>query len=380
MAACFVCFMCAAKVKANTAIHAVLGSDDAEVKRLAVTLAAELTPANGGDFASDIIDGTAANAADAESRIRQTRDALLTFPFFGGEKLVWLKSANFLGDSVMGGAGGVLEALESLLETLSAGLPPGIRFLLSATEIDKRRTFYKTLSKLGSVTVCDRLDTSKAGWEEAAIDLARQLAEASRLKIEPAALELVALRTGGDRRTLTSELEKLALYVWGTDRAVTAADVQTLVPLTAAAIIFELGNALASRETGEALALLQQLLQQKESPIGILLVAIIPTFRNLLAVKELMEKHRLSRPSQAFYFGKTLEKLPPEATDHLPRKKDGSINAFALGIAAQHAHRFSIQELLNAQKNTLETNVALVSSQQEPECLLQQLIIRLTAR
>ena len=372
--------MCAAKVKANTAIHAVLGSDDAEVKRLAVTLAAELTPANGGDFASDIIDGTAANAADAESRIRQTRDALLTFPFFGGEKLVWLKSANFLGDSVMGGAGGVLEALESLLETLSAGLPPGIRFLLSATEIDKRRTFYKTLSKLGSVTVCDRLDTSKAGWEEAAIDLARQLAEASRLKIEPAALELVALRTGGDRRTLTSELEKLALYVWGTDRAVTAADVQTLVPLTAAAIIFELGNALASRETGEALALLQQLLQQKESPIGILLVAIIPTFRNLLAVKELMEKHRLSRPSQAFYFGKTLEKLPPEATDHLPRKKDGSINAFALGIAAQHAHRFSIQELLNAQKNTLETNVALVSSQQEPECLLQQLIIRLTAR
>ncbi len=372
--------MSAAKTKANTAIHAVLGSDDAEVKRLALTLATELTPADGGDFASDIIDGTAANAADAESRIRQTRDALLTFPFFGGEKLVWLKSANFLGDSVMGGAGGVLEALESLLETLSAGLPPGIRFLLSATEIDKRRTFYKTLSKLGAVTVCDKLDTSKAGWEEAAIDLARQLAAASNIKLEPAALELVALRTGGDRRTLTSELEKLALYVWGSNRPVTAADVQTLVPLTAAAIIFELGNALASRETSEALALLQQLLQQKESPIGILLVAIIPTFRNLLAVKELMEKHRLSRPAQAFYFGKTLEKLPPEATDHLPRKKDGSINAFALGIAAQHAHRFTIQELLSAQKNTLETNVALVSSQQEPESLLQQLIIRLTAR
>ncbi|NBV34492.1 MAG: hypothetical protein EBR81_12070, partial [Proteobacteria bacterium] len=206
--------------------------------------------------------------------------------------------------------GGVLEALETLLETLSVGLPAGIRFLLSATEIDKRRTFYKTISKLGAVTVCDKLDTSKAGWEEAAIELARQLAQTSGIRLEPAALELVALRTGGDRRTLTSELEKLALYVWGANRAVTAADVQLLVPLTAEAIIFELGNALASRETNHALALLQQLLQQKESPIGILLVAIIPTFRNLLAVKELMEKHRLSRPAQAFFFGKTLKKLP----------------------------------------------------------------------
>ena len=372
--------MSVAKLKSSAAFHAVLGTDDAEVKRLASALAIELTPNDGGDFSSDIIDGSAANAADAETRIRQTRDALLTFPFFGGEKLVWLKNANFLGDSVMGGAAGVLEALESLLETLSAGLPAGIRFLLSATEIDKRRTFYKTISKLGAVTVCDKLDTSKAGWDEAAIELARQLAQASGVRLEPAALELVALRTGGDRRTVTSELEKLALYVWGADRAVSAADVQLLVPLTAEAIIFELGNALASRETSHALALLQQLLQQKESPIGILLVAIIPTFRNLLAVKELMEKHRLSRPAQAFYFGKTLEKLPAEATDHLPRKKDGNINAFALGIAAQHAHRFQLQELLAAQKYTLETNIALVTTQQEPESLLQQLVIRLTAK
>jgi DNA polymerase-3 subunit delta len=373
--------MCAAKIKgaASASIHAVLGTDDAEVKRLASKLAAELTPGNGGDFALDLVDGHAANAADAELRIRQTVDALLTFPFFGGEKLVWLKNANFFGDSVMGGAAAVTEALEGLLETLSTGLPNGIRFLLSATEIDKRRTFYKTLSKLASVTVCDKLDTSKSGWEEAAMDLARQLAEAAGIHMEPAALELIALRTGGDRRTLASELEKLALYVWDANRPVTMADVQMLVPLTAEAIIFELGNALASRETSDALALLQQLLQQKESPIGILLVAIIPTFRNLLAVKELMEKHRLARPAQPFFFGKTLEKLPPEATDHLPRKKDGTINAFALGIAAQHAQRYTIRELLAAQKATLETNIALVSSQGDPENLLQQLVIRLTA-
>jgi len=371
--------MSAVKAKVSASFQAVLGSDESEVKRAARDLAAEMTPADGGDFGLEVIDGTAANAADAATRIRLTIDALRTFPFFGGEKLVWLKSANFLGDTVTGRAADVVEGLEALAETLSAGLPGGIRFLLSASEVDKRRSFYKTLSKLGKVTVFDALDTSKAGWEEAAMDLARRMAETAGVRLEMDALELLAIRTGGDRRTLGSELEKIALYVGDASRAATVEDVALLVPLTAEAVIFELGNALASRHTHNALGLLQQLLSQKESPIGILLVAIIPTFRNLLAVKDLMDRHKLARPAQPFFFGKTLDKLPSEATEHLPRKKDGTVNSFSLGIAAQHAHRYSLAELRAAQKIVLEANVALVSSAQDPEGLLQQLVIRLTA-
>jgi DNA polymerase-3 subunit delta len=373
--------MSAAKTKAqaSAAFQAVLGSDDAEVKRVARELADAMTPAGGGDFGLEVIDGTAANAAEAATRIRQTMDALQTFPFFGGEKLVWLKNANFMGDTVTGRAADVLEGLEALIELLGAGLPEGIRFLLSATEVDKRRAFYKTLVKLAKVTVFDTLDTSKAGWEEAAMQLAQQVSETAGVRLKHDALELLAIRTGGDRRTLVSELEKLALYVGESQRDATVEDVALLVPMTAEAVIFELGNALASRHTHNALALLQQLLSQKESPIAILLVAIIPTFRNLLAVKDLMDRHKLSRPAQPFFFGKTLEKLPSHATEHLPRKKDGTVNAYALGIAAQHAHRFTLAELRAAQKNVLEANVALVSSAQDPEGLLQQLVIRLTA-
>lgn len=372
--------MPAAKAKSTAAIQAVLGSDDVEVKRIARALAEAMTPGGGGDFGSEIVDGISANASEAASRIRQTIDALQTFPFFGGEKLVWLKNANFLGDTVTGRAADVLEGLESLLSVLSPGLPPGICFLLSGTEVDKRRSFFKSFSKLASVTLCDRLDTSKSGWEEEAMDLARGLSETAGVRLETDALELLALRTGGDRRTMASELEKLALYLGDASRSATEADVNLLVPMTAEAVIFELGNALASRNTKGALALLQQLLTQKESPIGILLVAIIPTFRNLLAVKELMDCHKLSRPAKPFFFGKTLERLPPEALEFLPRKKDGSINSFSLGVAAQHAHRFTIQELRAAQKTVLEANVSLVSSgDKDPEGLLQQLVIRLSA-
>ena len=112
----------------------------------------------------EVIDGTAANASEAATRIRQTMDALQTFPFFGGEKLVWLKNANFMGDTVTGRAADVLEGLEALVEMLNAGLPNGIRFLLSASEVDKRRSFYKALGKLAKVTVFDTLDPqSRAG-------------------------------------------------------------------------------------------------------------------------------------------------------------------------------------------------------------------------
>ncbi|MEI6712336.1 MAG: DNA polymerase III subunit delta [Verrucomicrobiota bacterium] len=371
--------MPAAKSKTTAAICAVLGSDESEVKRIAKELADEMTPAGGGDFACDLIEGTSANADDAAARIRQTVDALLTFPFFGGEKLVWLKNANFLGDSVTGRASAVQEALESLLAVLNGGLGDGIRFLISASEVDKRRTFYKTLSKLGKVEVHDKLDTSKSGWEEAAMELARDLSEPLGLTFTPEALELVAIRTGGDRRTLLSEVEKLSLYVSPERSTVTEEDVSLMVPMTGATIIFELGNALAARNTHRSLQLFEQLITQEESPIGILLVAIIPTFRNLLAVKDLMERHRLTRPAQPFFFGKTLEKLPPEATEHLPRKKDGTVNAYSLGIAAQHTHRYQLNELRAAQRAVLEANVSLVTGSQDPVGLLRQLIIRITA-
>jgi DNA polymerase-3 subunit delta len=369
-----------AKSKSSLAIHAVLGSEEWEVQRVAKALAEQLMPAQGGEFACDLIDGHAAHADDAASRIRQTIDALLTFPFFGGEKLVWLKQASFLGDNVLGRSAAVLEALESLAETLTAGLAPGIRFLLSANEVDKRRSFYKTLSKLGQVQVFDKLDTSKSGWEEGAMDLARELAAPLGLALTEGALELLAVRTGGNRRTLVSEIEKLSLYSAGSAEPLGEETLRELVPMSGSAIIFELGNALAARNPQHALELLEQLLVQEESPIGILLVAIIPTFRNLLAVRDLMDTHKLSRPAQPFFFGKSLERLPPAALESLPRKKDGSLNSYALGIAAQHAHRYQPRELRAAQKAMLEANVALVSSSSEdPAGLLRQLVIRLTA-
>jgi DNA polymerase-3 subunit delta len=190
------------------------------------------------------------------------------------------------------------------------------------------------------------------------------------------AVELFAMLTGGESRQIDNELDKIDLYLGPQRRRATVDDVRLLVPLTKAGVIFELGNALAQRDIRKGLELAGQLMEQGESAIGILLVAIVPTTRNLLIAKDLMQRYKLSRPQQPFHFTATLNRLPENATQHLPRKKDGTVNTYALGIAACHAHRFHVDELCTLLDACLQANIRLVTTQLEQQIVLSELVTK----
>jgi len=286
--------------------------------------------------------------------------------------------------------------------------------LISATEVDKRRSFYRSLVKRAELQVFDRLDSSRSGWEEEATEIVRGRVKKRKLQFDEDALGLFVLLTGGDTRQIENELEKIDIFLGSstvilpvgqsgvspagsepTGRMpagptakvavprqavvprVTVDLVRELVPLSRAGVIFELSNALATRNLELALKLVRRLLDQGESAIGILLVAILPTIRNLLLAKDLMERHRLPRPHSPFQFISAINRLPAEAIEHLPRKKDGSINAYALGIAAQHAHRFETRQLIDAMRACLEANLQLVTTQLDHELILTEVVVKL---
>jgi len=369
------------KTKAKTTesrIHAVVGSDESEVKRVAAELAAKLSPPEAGEFGLEVIDACADNVDQAVSRIRSAIEALQTLPFFGGAKLVWMKNANCLADSVIGRSAAVQGALEELAEMFEAGLGDDVTLLISATETDKRRSFYKTLAKRAEIQVIDRLDSSRSVWEEEATEIVRRKAKERKLQFDEDALDLFVLLTGGDSRQIENELEKIDLHQ-GKERRVALELVRELVPLSRAGVIFELGNALAACDLERALMLVKRLLDQGETAIGILLVAILPTVRNLLLAKDLMERYRIPRPHAPFGFISALNRLPAEATEHLPRKKDGSINGYALGLAAQQAHRFETKKLIAGLEACLEANVRLVSTQLDHELILTEIVVKLLA-
>src|SRR6516225_7898631 len=202
----------AAPIQASR-IFVVVGSDEGETRRRARELALQLTPKEGGDFGVDSIDGAVDNAEQAVQRIHQAIEAIQTLPFFGSEKLVWLKSVNFLADTPIGRSAGVLAALEEFKEFLAKGLPNGVSFLLSASEVDKRRSLFKSLGTMARLEQFDRVDTSRPGWEEEVEFVASQLAAEFDLKFDTEALEIFVRLAGADTQQLCNELEKLAVYI-----------------------------------------------------------------------------------------------------------------------------------------------------------------------
>jgi DNA polymerase III subunit delta len=359
-------------------IFAVVGSDEAAVKNRARELAQQLTPKDAGDFGQDIIDGGADNADQAVSRIHSAIEAVQTLPFFGSGKLVWLKDVNFCGDTVTGRSAQVVAALDQLHQFLLAGVPSGVFFLLSASEIDKRRSFYKSLVKIATIEQFDRIDTSRSGWEEEAESLARGLAAERGLAFQPEALEIFVRLAGADTRQLRNELEKIDVYL-GEKREIDPELVRNLVAKTATGVIWELGNAIAKRQLSGSLALLDQLLFQGETPIGILYAAIIPTVRNLLVTKEIMQRYGVKAPSAPYQFNSVINRLPEAAQNFLPRRKDGSVNAYGLGIAACEVHRFALSHLIHGFEECLKANLQLVTTQLEPRLVLSKLLVSLLA-
>jgi DNA polymerase-3 subunit delta len=297
--------------------------------------------------------------------------------FLASEKLVWLKSANFLSDTQLGGSKAVLEALEELQKVLESGFPEGTRFLFSAISPDKRRTFYKTLTKLASTDVLDKPSGGpRFDEDEAARQAATTAARERKLKFTPDALERFAAYVGSDTRQVLNELDKIDTYLGDERREIREEDIALLVPETRRGIIFELGNCLARRNLKSASNCLQKLLAQGEDPVGLLYAAIMPTIQRTTAAV-LIEEYGLRVPPSYPAFQSALEQLPEEAQEILPRKKDGTLNAYGFYMSAQEAKRFEARELAEATIACAEATTSIMSTGSDPALILQQLLVRI---
>lgn len=356
---------------ANGQIFAFFGSDEAQVKEAALRLSQQIAPQD-DEFGLEIVAGNADNSEHAVRIVASTIEALQTLPFFGGDKVVWLQGANFFGDNQTGKAESTLSAVETLVSLLEAGLPPEVKLIISASEVDKRRAFYKKVSKLAAVETFDKVDISKPGWETEVMSWVSNRASAMDLAFSGTALERFVFMVGAETRVLESELEKLSLFVG--DREVTEEDVSNIAASSHIGVIFEIGDAIARKNLHKAIDLIDRQLKQGESAIGILLAAIVPRVRNLLHARDLVERHGLNANGRYPSFLKAVEALPASDTAHLPRKKDGGISAYPLFLAAQVSNRFSSSELRNALEACLEANERLVTTQLDPELVLHQLV------
>jgi DNA polymerase-3 subunit delta len=366
--------------KPASSLTLICGDDEFAVKQRARQLYQQWSDELGG-MDHEIIEATVSNSGDALKAISKLREALQTLPFFGSGKVVWLRDCNFLGDERTASAQAVTETLAELADELKNFKWQSVRLLVSAGKVDKRKTFFKTLDKIGTVENFAGWSDDK-DWVERAEITARTSVREHKKEISEEALSELVSRIGPHPRQLDSEIEKLCLFV-GERKKIEADDVAVICTRNKTARAFALGDALGDRDLPRLLKRLDEELWEtkfdsQKSEIG-LLYGLISKVRAMLLLKEMLREGWIKPVGDYNNFKSQLERVPE---DKLPADKKFNplaLNPYVLYKALPQVKKYSQNELVRAMDLLLRCNQLLVSSGLDEALVLQQTLVQIVA-
>jgi len=218
----------------------------------------------------------------------------------------------------------------------------------------------------------DRIRDTLADWcgfvelarvtEDDAIRWVAATAEARSVKFDPDAARELVDALGADMMLVSSELEKLCLYVEGKNR-ITLGDVETMVLAAKQRSLYELTDAISQRDRTRALLLLHGLLNAsdggEDAAIGHLYM-LARTFRQMLIILE-----RNVRDSCAIWAVLWQGfRMPPFAADDLIRQ----------------ARRYkSRADLTRALRQIARADLEIRSSPPDKRLVLERLVLALSS-
>ena len=371
--------MATSPAKPDAPVALVCGDDDFAVKQRAKELYQKWSAELGGED-HEIIEATVANSGDALKAIAKLREALQTLPFFGGGKVVWLRDCNFLGDERTAASGDVTGTLGELAQELKAFQWQNVRLLVSAGKVDKRKTFYKTLEKIGRVESFEGWSVNDKDWTGQAELLADKLVQARGMKIGDDALAELVARIGPQPRQLANDVEKLCLYV-GERSEITKADVNAICIKNKQARAFALGDALGNRNLPALLKCLDEELWEMQfdkdkSEIG-MLYGLISKVRALLMLKEMMREGWIKATQDYNSFKMQLGRVPEAKLPADKKYNPLALNPYVLFKALAQVKNYSESELIRAMDLLLQANQRLVSSALDERIVLQQTLVQI---
>jgi DNA polymerase-3 subunit delta len=359
----------------------ICGEDEFAVKQRARQLYRHWCDELGG-MDHESIEASVSNSGEALAVVARLREALQTLPFFGSGKVIWLRDCNFLGDERAASAQAVTETLAELAEELKRFSWQGVRLLISAGKVDKRKTFFKTLDKIGLVETLSGWSVDDKDWANRAEIEARSAIRARQKEITEEALAELVNRIGPNPRLLDSEIEKLCLFV-GNRKQIEAGDVAAICTRNKTARAFALGDALGDRDLPRLLRRLDEELWElkfnsQKSEIG-LLYGLISKVRAMLLLKEMLCEDWIKPEMDYNRFKAQLERVPAEKLPADRRFNPLSLNPYVLYKALPHAKKYTRNELVRAMDLLLRCNQRLVSSGLDEALVLQQALVQIVA-
>jgi DNA polymerase-3 subunit delta len=197
-------------------------------------------------------------------------DLAETMPFFADRRLILVENSGFFKN-----------ATPELADYIK-GMPETACFVFIEQEVDKRGKMYKSVKDKGRIVEMKRQDEKTL-----LLWIAGMVKKEGRQIKESTARYLVS-KVGTDMQNLEKEMEKLFSYTMG-ETEITAQAVDEICTTQVTNQIFDMVEAVATRQQKKALGYYYDLLALKEPPMRILYL-LTRQFKLLLEVKSLLEK------------------------------------------------------------------------------------------
>ncbi|MFZ4694304.1 MAG: DNA polymerase III subunit delta [Verrucomicrobiia bacterium] len=367
--------------KGSAAVFLIHGDDDYLVTEEARRIIAKATPAGASEFALETIPGAATNQAEAMAIFGKLFEALQSQSFFATDKVVWWRDTNLLGASPTATGAEVSDMLAALATQVEKGLAPGVTLVITASELDGRRSICKKLSSCGRVVAFEKNPYKAKENEAQAVDFAVRAAREIGTEIDEGAAALLVEMTDGDSRTIRSEIEKLAAYV-GAEGEIGMEAVRAVGSHRPGGLVWDLADAVGERNLQKSLTKLDDLLFSGEKPVG-LFYNLISRMRQFLLLRSLADAKRLRLGADYNSFKAQLDQLPEWAARSTgDDKKSNPLGGhpFVLWKTSAGAARYSQKELIAAMRALLDANEKLFSSGGEPRAVIADVLVAICAK
>lgn len=279
---------------------------------------------------ADIFEGNKQSVSDI-------LDCVETLPFLSDKRMVIVKNSGLFQTGRKNDSEKIAEYIKKIPETTC--------ILFIEKEADKRGKLYKAVSKYGYVAEMNGLT------EKELLYWITRECKKNKIQIETKIAVYLLRTVGGDMLLLQEEIKKLGGFL-PENAQVTILDIDTVCTKSLETKIFDLINAMINGKPKEAVTIYRNLLLLKESPLMVLAM-IIRQFRLILQCKVLLEK------------GETEYQIA----------KIAGLRDFMVRDYCRQSKYFSVEQLKNALKYCLQTDINIKTGKLNDELAVEVLLL-----
>jgi DNA polymerase-3 subunit delta len=259
------------KAKRQT-VYALVGEEDFLKRRVREAIVASILGDADPAFAVSVFNGDKLDFSTV-------RNELETLPFLAPCRIVIIENADY---KPPGGAEPFLSKNRPALEAYAAKPSPVGVLILEVKSFPETTKLAKALPDAAKIMCKPPAEYTLPGW---CIGWAKSRYEKNLAK---AAAELLVERVGASMGLLDQELDKLAVAV-GANATIGPDDVDRLVGRSKESNVFLILDAIGDGKPGEAVGILERLLDEGEHPLAVL-GALTSQLRKLAAVGVLLDR------------------------------------------------------------------------------------------